>query len=113
MELEKIRQYVSDESLITFSTPGSISTVEAIASCLPDTSIVHFACHRKQNQSNLLTSGLIIEKELLTIMGIMKEKIPNGSLAFLLACETVTGDRTLPDEAMSLGASLLFSGFDA
>jgi len=41
----------------------------------------------------------------------MKETMPNGSLAFLCACETAMGDEKLPDEAMSLGASLIFSGF--
>lgn len=37
--------------------------------------------------------------------------MPNGSLAFISACETAMGDEKLPDEAMSLGASFLFSDF--
>jgi len=42
----------------------------------------------------------------------MKEKTPNGALAFLCACETALGVEKLPDDAMSLGAYLLFAGFD-
>jgi CHAT domain-containing protein len=41
----------------------------------------------------------------------MKERIPNGALAFLCACETAMGVEKLLDEAMSLGACLLLSGF--
>ena len=37
--------------------------------------------------------------------------MPNGSLAFLCDCETAMGDQNLPDEAMSIGASLIFCGF--
>jgi CHAT domain-containing protein len=33
------------------------------------------------------------------------------SLAFLSACETAKGDKTIPDEAMHLAATLLFAGF--
>lgn len=111
VELERIRRYVSAESLVTFGTPESNTSVEAVASCLPNPSIVHFACHGKQNPSNPLDGGFIIEDKLLTISRVMEEKMPNRSLAFLSACETATGDRNVPDEAMSLGASLLFSGF--
>jgi len=111
VELERIRRYISAESLVTFGTPGSDTSVEAVASSLPGSSIVHFTCHGKQDQSNPLDSGFKIEGKLLTIARIMREKMPNGSLAFLSACETAMGDRETPDEAMSLGASLLFCGF--
>ena len=85
--------------------------VEAVASCLSDVSIVHFACHGKQDPCKPLDSGLKLDDGLLRISRIMKEKMPNGSLAFLCACETAMGDQNLPDEAMSIGASLIFSGF--
>jgi len=42
---------------------------------------------------------------------IMQESTPNASLALLCACETAMGDEDLPDEAMHLGATLLFAGF--
>ena len=64
-----------------------------------------------QDRLKPLNSGLKLDDGLLRISRIMKEKSLDGSLAFLCACETAMGDEKLPDEAMSLGASFLFSGF--
>jgi CHAT domain-containing protein len=110
-ELAKIEQYVSKDSLIKLGVPGQTASVESVASRLSDVSIAHFACHGKQDRSNPLDSGLKLEDGMLLVSRIMKEPMPNGSLAFLCACETAMGDGNLPDEAMSLAASLLFAGF--
>lgn len=110
-ELEKIERHVSSDSLIRLGVPGAVANVEGVASRLSDASIVHFACHGKQDRVNPLNSGLKLEDGLLTVSRIMKEATPNGTLAFLCACETAMGDTNIPDEAMNLGASLLFSGF--
>ena len=110
-ELENIRQHVSCEALIEFGVPDAPAAVEAVASHLSNVSIVHFACHGKQVPWKPLDSGLKLDDGLLQISRIMKEKMPNGSLAFLCACETAVGDQQLPDEAMSIGASLIFCGF--
>ena len=113
MELEKIEQYVSKEFLIKLGIPGATASVEAVASYLSNVSIAHFACHRKQDKSNPLGSGMKLEDGMLLVSRIMKEPMPNGALVFLSACETAIGNRELPDEdeAMSLAGSLLFSGF--
>ncbi|KDR68260.1 hypothetical protein GALMADRAFT_78835 [Galerina marginata CBS 339.88] len=110
-ELEKIEQHVSEDLLVKLGIPGQSASVEAVASRLSDVAIVHFSCHGTQDRSNPLDSGLKLEDGYLRVSRIMKEKIQNGALAFLCACETAMGDDKLPDEAMSLGASLLFSGF--
>jgi len=111
MELEKIEQYVSKDSLIKLGVPGTTASVEAVASHLSKVTIAHFACHGKQDRSKPLDSGLKLEDGMLLVSRIIKEPMPNGALAFLCACETAMGDGNLPDEAMSLAASLLFSGF--
>ncbi|KDR78250.1 hypothetical protein GALMADRAFT_138368 [Galerina marginata CBS 339.88] len=110
-ELAKIEQYVPKDSLIALGIPGRTASVEAVASRLSDVSMVHFACHGTQDQSKPLDSGLKLEDGMLLVSRIMKEPLPNGSLAFLSACETAMGAEKLPDEAMSLAASLLFAGF--
>ncbi|KDR69601.1 hypothetical protein GALMADRAFT_77305 [Galerina marginata CBS 339.88] len=110
-ELKKIEQHVSDDVLVKLGIPGVPAGVEAVACRLPAVSIVHFACHGKQDRFKPLDSGLKLDDGLLQVSRIMKETMPNGALAFLCACETAMGDESLPDEAMSLGASLLFSGF--
>ena len=111
MELEKIEQYVSKDFLIKLGIPGKTASVEAVASYLSNVSIAHFACHGKQDRSKPLDSGLKLEDGMLLVSRIMKEPMPNGALVFLSACETAMGDENLPDEAMSLAGSLLFSGF--
>ncbi|KIJ96849.1 hypothetical protein K443DRAFT_681996, partial [Laccaria amethystina LaAM-08-1] len=110
-ELENIRRRVPCEALVELGVPGVPAGVEAVASRLSNMSIVHFACHGNQDPWKPLDSGLKLDDGLLRISRIMKEKMPNGSLAFLCACETAMGDQNLPDEAMSIGASLIFSGF--
>ena len=110
-ELKNIRRHVSCEALVELGVSGVPAGVEAVASRLSSASIVHFACHGNQDTRKPLDSGLKLDDGQLRISRIMKEKIPNGSLAFLCACETAMGDENLPDEAMSIGASLIFSGF--
>jgi CHAT domain-containing protein len=47
----------------------------------------------------------------LKVSQIMQQPTPNARLAFLGACQTATGDKTLPDEAIHLASTLLFAGF--
>ncbi|KDR73338.1 hypothetical protein GALMADRAFT_1341890, partial [Galerina marginata CBS 339.88] len=112
-EVKVIERHLSNpESLVQLGTSGhNPGNVDKILSHLSSASIVHFACHGKQDQSTPLNSALLVEDGPLTISKIMQQPLPHGSLAFLCACETAMGDANLPDEAMSLGASLLFSGF--
>jgi len=110
-ELKIIEQHVPNDSLVRLGIPGSPASVETVTACLSDVSIAHFACHGKQNLSEPLESWLKLEDGFLFVSRIMKEHMPNGSLAFLCACDTAMGDQQIPDEAMSLAASLLFSGF--
>ncbi|KAJ6569031.1 hypothetical protein B0H19DRAFT_1065813 [Mycena capillaripes] len=66
-----------------------------------------------------LDSGLILNDSRLKVLEIMRQ--PEGvnvlnvqkymSLPFLSACETAKEDKTVPDEAIHLAATLLFSGF--
>jgi len=111
MELEKIEQYVSKDLLIKLGVPGKTASVDAVVSHLSDVSIAHFACHGKQDRSNPLASGLKLEDGMLLVSRIIKKPMLNGALVFLSACETAMGDGNLPDEAMNLAGSLLFSGF--
>jgi len=110
-ELCNIRKHVPPKSLVALGASGTSAAVEVVESHMPKSSIVHFACHGTQNQTNPLESGLRIDDGVLTIARIIKQPLPNGSLAFLCACETAMGVKKLPDEAMSLGACLLYSGF--
>jgi len=110
-ELGIIRKHVPPKSLVALGVSGVPASVEDIESHMPRSSIVHFACHGTQNQTNPLESGLHVDGGVLTIARIIKQPLPHGSLAFLSACNTAMGVKKRPDEAMSLGACLLYSGF--
>ena len=110
-ELYNIRKHVPLKSLVVLGVSDAVASVEMVESHMPKSSIVHFACHGTQSQTSPLESGLRIDDGVLTIARIIKQPLPNGSLAFLSACETAMGVKKMPDEAMSLGACLLYSGF--
>ncbi|KAF8998707.1 CHAT domain-containing protein [Cyathus striatus] len=85
--------------------------VDDIASSLSSVTIAHFACHGQQLTDKPLSSSLKLQDSDLKISHIMEQRMSNAALTFLCACEMAMGDKALPDEAMHLGATLLFSGF--
>lgn len=117
-ELKKIVQRVPKPWLTALGdiTPA---TLEPALIHLRESAIMHFACHGTQDLEHPLDSGLILTDGRLKVSEIMRR--PDGgnpldiqkylSLAFLSACETAKGDKTVPDEAMHLAATLLFAGF--
>jgi CHAT domain-containing protein len=114
-ELEKIAERVPNEWLTRLIN----TTAETTQLHVRDSSIVHFACHGVQDLKQPLESGLILSDGRFKVSDIMCR--PEGdrasddkksmSLAFLSACETAKGDKKVPDEAMHLAATLLFTGF--
>lgn len=92
---------------------NTLTMVEDVAKHIGPSSIVHFACHGKQDLTSPLNSALALDDGDLTVSQIIKikESISHNSLAFLCACETAMGDGNLPDEVIHLSATLLFAGF--
>jgi CHAT domain-containing protein len=110
-ELRNIAARVPNDCLVKLGIPEAPATVNEVISHLSAASIAHFACHGEQNKRNPLDSSLVLEDGCLKVSQIMQQSTPNASLAFLCACETAMGHEDLPDEAMHLGATLLFAGF--
>jgi CHAT domain-containing protein len=111
-ELRSIEKHVKSEFLVRLGIENVPATVQAVASHLSSSHVVHFACHCKQDAKDPLESGLILHNGIrLKVKEIMKQSTPNASLAFLSACETAMGAENSPDEAVHLAASLLFVGF--
>lgn len=112
-ELKRIEERVPKQWLTALVD----TTVETALTHLRQSSIMHFACHGIQDLKQPLDSGLILADgrrvKISEIMHRSDELDVNKfmSLAFLGACETAKGDRTVPDEAMHLAATLLFTGF--
>jgi CHAT domain-containing protein len=113
-ELKAIGRQVPKEWLVALGD-SSKATREKARSNLRDSSIVHFTCHGVQDVINPLNSGLILADGRLKVSELMRTsdaELKSGlRLAFLSACETAKGDKTVPDEALHLTATLLFAGF--
>ena len=110
-EMRQIERHVPASSLIKLGVDGSeLSKVDTVLAHLSHASIAHFACHGVQNLANPLESALLLDGQL-KVSTIMAQSLPKASLAFLSACETAKGTVELPDEAMHLAGTMLFSGF--
>jgi CHAT domain-containing protein len=64
----------------------------ALLEKLPEATILHLACHGRQDPENALNSGFIMSDEILTIERLMQFPLPRAFMAFLSACETAKGD---------------------
>ncbi|QRW10030.1 CHAT domain protein [Ceratobasidium sp. AG-Ba] len=90
---------------------GALATVSDTLAAMEELSWVHLACHATQNVSNPGQSAFHLHDGVLTLEEITRRKFTNKGLAFLSACQTAAGDRSLPDEATHLAAGMLVAGF--
>ncbi|VDB88203.1 unnamed protein product [Peniophora sp. CBMAI 1063] len=76
---------------------------------------VHLACHAVQNAEKPTQSAFMLEDGALTLRMLMRRTAISGrqALAVLSACQTATGDETVPEEAVHLAAGMLMTGFQS
>jgi CHAT domain-containing protein len=77
---------------------------------MEDATVIHLACHGQQDPEEPLASGFMLQDGLLTMSHVIQLKLQKTRFAFLAACESASGDREQPDEAIHLGAAMLFMG---
>jgi CHAT domain-containing protein len=85
--------------------------IATVLSAIPDSPILHLACHGRQDLENPLESGFMLSDGILTVRKLMSLDLKNAFLAFLSACETAKGDPQHPDQNFHLAAAMLFVGF--
>ncbi|KAL5634390.1 hypothetical protein ACGC1H_002449 [Rhizoctonia solani] len=74
---------------------------------------VHLACHAHQNVYDPTKSGFFLHEGTLDLTAISRRSFQKKGLAFLSACQTATGDETLPDEAVHLASGMLMAGYSS
>jgi CHAT domain-containing protein len=89
---------------------ATMPSIETVLEALPSAHFFHLACHGSQRKDPL-HSGFALHDGSLTVETLMKLNTPNALLAFLSACESARGDKSQPDQAVHLAASMLFCGF--
>ena len=108
-ELDVIKQFGS--TLKIHNLPGELATVDDVLAGMEDRSWVHLACHAVQHPSSPIESAFCLHNGNLTLSKIITKSFPNADFAFLSACQTATGDKDLPDEAVHLAAGMLAAGY--
>jgi len=110
-EVQKTREQLEKRGIRSLLCMGSEATVDVVLELMESCSCVHLACHTSQKINNPLGSAIHLYDRPLTLSEIMKKKLPNAGLAFMSACQTSSGDETLPEEAVHLAAGMLAAGY--
>jgi CHAT domain-containing protein len=87
------------------------ATVSAVLDGIAQYDWVHLACHGTQHATDPMKSAFILHDKKLRLDSLMAKAHHNTRLAFLSACETATGDQTLPEESVHLTSAMLAAGF--
>ena len=90
---------------------GSQGTINAVLGSMAKYDWVHLACHGKQDSGDPTNSAFVLHDGRLTLSTLMSQFLPRADLAVLSACQTATGDETLPEEAVHLTAGMLSVGY--
>jgi CHAT domain-containing protein len=91
---------------------GAEATLENVVEGLKAADWVHFACHGVQHPSKPTESALLLAgHSRLTLKKLMELNLSHRDMAFLSACQTATGDKKVPDEAVHLAAGMLAAGY--
>lgn len=108
-ELRRIERIAGCLPLKTMS--GSEATAGAVWKAMKNYSWVHFACHAKQDPIDPTESAFYLHEGKLDLAAISRKPLKHASLAFLSACQTASGDKDLPEEAIHLAAGMITAGY--
>ncbi|KAG9026286.1 hypothetical protein FRB95_009022 [Tulasnella sp. JGI-2019a] len=109
IEVDLIRQLKAQLMIIE----GESCTRDKVLAHLKDTAWIHFSCHGHQHPTEPFKSHFSVGAldAPLTVLDIIRNGLPQAELAVLSACHSAAGEKTAPDEAINLAASMLFAGF--
>ncbi|KAH8799299.1 CHAT domain-containing protein [Flagelloscypha sp. PMI_526] len=112
-EAEKIIQKaaLNDVELCVHHLSESQATVSTVIERLQSHGWLHLACHGIQEFPDPMESSFALHDGSLTLATLMRKSMGHAQFAFLSACQTATGNESLPDEAMHLTSGMLAAGF--
>ncbi|CAE6526310.1 unnamed protein product [Rhizoctonia solani] len=92
---------------------GEHATTEAVLEAMAQNDWMHMACHAHQCVQDPSQSGFFLQNGTLTLADITQRAFTNKGLAFLSACQTATGDPSIPEESVHLASGLLTAGYSS
>jgi CHAT domain-containing protein len=78
---------------------------------MTDCNWLHFACHGLQKPEDPTKSALLLHDDPLTLEEITRLNLPKAEFAFLSACQTITGDESLSEEAVHIAGGMILAGY--
>lgn len=90
---------------------GAEATPDTVFDAIAAHDWVHLACHGCQDVDDPTKSFFALHDGSLSLSRVMGANLNSAQLAFLSACQTATGNKELPSEAIHLTAGMLAAGF--
>ena len=89
------------------------ATVDTVVKGLRDHQLVHFACHATLEDGKPFKASFKLHgNERLTLLDIIRSRLPAAEVAFLSACHTAElTEESATDEGLHLAAAMQYCGF--
>ncbi|KAG8857703.1 hypothetical protein FRB91_011018 [Serendipita sp. 411] len=108
-ELECIQRRLHNRDYVVLRKAGA--TRQRVMNAMMDCNWLHLACHGTQDAKNPTKSALLLHDGKLTLEEVIRLKLPHAEFAFLSACQTMTGDEELSDEAVHIAGGMSLAGY--
>ena len=110
--LDKMRAVQQASSPVT-TLIGTNATTSVVLERLQDHQFVHIVCHGLLEPGKPFDSSFKLYRgKCLSLLNIIRSRLPNAEFAFLAACHTAElTDESLADEALHLAAAMQYCGF--
>ncbi|KAI0311368.1 CHAT domain-containing protein, partial [Amylostereum chailletii] len=107
-EIAAVKEIIGDHGLYL---DGEAATRDSVLGAVADHDWIHLACHAHQHPQDPTQSAFLLHNSQLELLSIMQHLFKHTELAFLSACQTVTGDEKLIEEVVHLVAGMLMAGY--
>jgi CHAT domain-containing protein len=112
IEAQRVAQRLSDGGIDTETLTGVGSTLAAVRTSIPESDLLHFACHGLFRADNPMFSALKLHDGWLTAADVMQLDLTNA-LVTLSACESGRSAVLQGDEVIGLPRAFLGAGASA
>ena len=91
---------------------SAIVTPETVIDGLRNHRFAHFVCHGLLETGKPFDTSLELHKDNLTLLAIVRSRLPAAEFAFLSACHTAElTEGSIADEGLHLAAAMQYCGF--
>ena len=112
-EVQRVEKQLQMQGISSFTLDDKDATVNCVLEAMEKFPCIHLACHASQYIGSPLKSSIHLSDGPLELSEIIKKNLHNSDFAFLSACQTSMGDKTLPDEVVHIASGMLAAGFQS